>query len=290
MNFPDIVILYLAAEAAARADLTAGLTVLSRCRPGAIGVGRTRCLQKPATAVGAAFRYKSLLQSLHELHINETQQPVKVHLLDDLGLFLLAADAVLRLHWRRVCLRVFAETDAADKSFISARTDHRCQRNFLLALFLFKYCVRKNPIEEPRISFLNQTNIVDLLLHECGQIVIFLHHEFYKGILCFSNHKFFNWHIAEDAKILQIQPVERQRSKPLLHVHVSTQNIIAFSLNGCVRLIHQFLKWRDVKVQYFRQHRSIRLRLRSILHPIGRCTKFDLGVCLRSMEIKYVFS
>ena len=98
---------------------------------------------------------------------------------------------------------------------------------------------------------------------------IFLHHEFCKGILCVSNHKFFNWHIAKDAKVLQIQPVERQRSKPLLHVHVSTQNIIAFSWNSCVQLIQQFLKWRDVKVQNFRQHRSIRLRLRSVLHPIS---------------------
>ena len=283
MNFPDIVILYLAAEAAARADFPAGLAVLSRCRPGAIGVGRSRCLQKPAPTVGAAFRHKSFLQSLHELHIDEIQQPVKVHLFDDLGFFLLAADAVLRLHRRRVCLRVFTETDAADKSFISARTDHRCQRNFLLALFLFKYCVRKNAVEEPRIPLLNPSNIVNLLLHKRGQIVIFLHHEFCKGILCVSNHKFFNWHIAKDAKVLQIQPVERQRSKPLLHVHVSTQNIIAFSWNSCVQLIQQFLKWRDVKVQNFRQHRSIRLRLRSVLHPIGRCAKLNLGVCLWSM-------
>ena len=30
--------------------------------------------------------------------------------------------------------------------------------------------------------------------------------------------------------------------------------------------------------------------LRPVLHPIGRCTKFDLGVCLWPMEIKYVFS
>ena len=118
-------------------------------------------LQKPATTVGAALRHKSLLQPLHELHINKIQQPVKVHLLDDLGFFLLAADAVLRLHRRRVCLRVFTETDAADKSFISARTDHRGQRNFLLALFLFKYCVGKNAVEKPRIPFLNQTNVID---------------------------------------------------------------------------------------------------------------------------------
>ena len=39
VNFPDIVILYLAAEAAARADLTAGLAVLPRRRVGTIGVG-----------------------------------------------------------------------------------------------------------------------------------------------------------------------------------------------------------------------------------------------------------
>ena len=286
MNFPDIVILYLAAEAAARADFPAGLAVLSRCRPGAIGVGRSRCLQKPATAVGAALRHKSLLQPLHELHIDKIQQPVKVHFLDDLSIFLLAADAVLRLHRRRVCLRVFAETDTADKSSISARTDHRCQRNFLLALFLFKYRARKNTIEEPRIPFLNQTNIVDLLLHECGQIMIFLHHELRKSILCFSDRKRLDRHIAKDAKVLQIQPVERQRSQSLLHVHVSTQDIITFFLNGCVQLIQQFLKRCDIKVQYFRQHRSIRLRHRSILYPIGGCTKFDFGVCLRPMEIK----
>ena len=229
------------------------------------------------------------MQPLHELHINKIQQPVKVHLLDDLGFFLLAADAVLRLHRRRVCLRVFTETDAADKSFISARTDHRGQRNFLLALFLFKYCVGKNAVEKPRIPFLNQTNIVDLL-HERGQIVIFLHHERCKSILCFSDRKRLDRHIAEDAKVLKIQPIERQRSKSLLHVHVSTQDIITFFLNGCVQLIQQFLKRRDIKVQNFCQHCSIRLRLRPVLHPIGRCTKFDLGVCLRSMEIKYVFS
>ena len=77
--------------------------------------------------------------------------------------------------------------------------------------------IYKNAVEEPRISFLNQLNVIDLLLHECGQSVIFLHHELCKGILCFSEHKFLNRHIAEDAKVLQIQPVERQRSKPLLH-------------------------------------------------------------------------
>ena len=120
--------------------------------------------------------------------------------------------------------------------------------------------------------------------------MIFLHHELCKGILCFSDHKRLDRHIAEDAKVLQIQPVERQRSKPLLHVHVSAQNITTFFLNGCVQLIQQFLKRRNVEIQYFGQHRSIRLRLRPVLHPIGRCTKFDLGVCLRSMEIKYVFS
>ena len=283
MNLPDIIVFHLASEAAARADLTAGLAVLSRCRFRAIGVGCSGLLQKPASAVGAALRHKALLQPLHELHINEIQQPVEVHFLDDLSIFFLAADAVLRLHRRCVSLRVFTETDAADKSFISTRTDHRDQRNFLLALFLFKYCVGKNAVEEPRISFLNQTNIIDLLLHERGQIIIFLHHELRKGILCFSDCKFLDRHIAEDAKVFQIQPVERQRSKPLLHVHVSAQHIVGFFLNGCVQPIQQFLKRCDIKVQNFRQHRSIRLWLRPVLHPIGRCTKFDLGVCLRPM-------
>ena len=38
MHFPDIVVLYLASETAARADLTAGLAVLPRRRVGTIGV------------------------------------------------------------------------------------------------------------------------------------------------------------------------------------------------------------------------------------------------------------
>ena len=38
VNLPDIVVLYLASEAAARADLTAGLAVLPRRRVGTIGI------------------------------------------------------------------------------------------------------------------------------------------------------------------------------------------------------------------------------------------------------------
>ena len=38
VNLPDIVVLYFASEAAARADLTAGLAVLPRRRVGTIGV------------------------------------------------------------------------------------------------------------------------------------------------------------------------------------------------------------------------------------------------------------
>ena len=38
MHFPDVVVLYFASETAARADLPAGLAVLSRRRPGTIGI------------------------------------------------------------------------------------------------------------------------------------------------------------------------------------------------------------------------------------------------------------
>ena len=115
MNLPDVVVLYFASETAARADLPAGFSWVCRRRSGAIGKGRARRLQKPAPAVGAALRNKPALQAFHEFYIDKIQQPVKVHFFDDLGFFLLAADAVLRLHRRRVCLRVFTETDAADK-------------------------------------------------------------------------------------------------------------------------------------------------------------------------------
>ena len=51
VDLPDIVIFHLASEAAARADLTAGLAVLSRCSSGAIGVGRPGFLnQRPQLA------------------------------------------------------------------------------------------------------------------------------------------------------------------------------------------------------------------------------------------------
>mgnify|MGYP001440724822 CR=1 FL=1 len=51
VNLPDIIVFHLASEAAARADLTAGLAVLSRCSSGAIGVGRPGFLnQRPQLA------------------------------------------------------------------------------------------------------------------------------------------------------------------------------------------------------------------------------------------------
>ena len=59
VNLPDVVVLHLASEAA-DTDLAADLDVLLRYRSGAIGIGRSRCLQKPASAVGAAFQHKSL--------------------------------------------------------------------------------------------------------------------------------------------------------------------------------------------------------------------------------------
>ena len=137
MSLPNIVVLHLAAEAAGGSDLPAGLAVLPRRRFAAIGVGHTRHLQEPASAVGTALRYKALLQSLHKLHIDEIQQPVKIHLLDYLGVFSFAPDAVLRSYQRRVYLRVLPQADTTDKSLIPAGIDQLRQRFFSLMFSSF---------------------------------------------------------------------------------------------------------------------------------------------------------
>ena len=63
LHLPDFIVRNFVLKAAGRADLPAGFTWVFRRRTGAIGKGRARRLQKPAPAVGAALRHKSLLQS-----------------------------------------------------------------------------------------------------------------------------------------------------------------------------------------------------------------------------------
>ena len=186
MHFPDIVVLYLASETAARADFTAGLAVLPRRRVGTIGVGCSGLLQKPAPAVGAALRHKSLLQSFHKLHIDKIQQPVKVHFFDHLRLAPSATDAELRVYLRRIHLRICAKADAADERLQAFFLNLLGQRSFSLTLFLFKRLARKNAVQEPHIVLLNQSDGVQLLLHEPRQRIV-LHRIFAERFLRFSH-------------------------------------------------------------------------------------------------------
>ena len=249
MSLPNIVVLHLAAEAAGGSDLTAGLAVLPRRRFAAIGVGHTRHLQEPASAVGTAFRHKALLQPLHKLHIDEIQQPVKIHLFNYLGIFSFAPDTVLRSYQRRIYLRVLPQADTTDKSLITAGIDQLRQRFFSLAFFLFKHSVCKNPIQKPRIPLLNELNILDLLLHEGRYFALLIDHIFRKCLPRFLTHKFLDLHISEITEVHQIQSVERQRSKTLLHVHIGTRSvIIILFVDSRVQPVQQFLKRCDIQI------------------------------------------
>ena len=186
LHLPDFIVRNFVLKAAARADLTAGLAVLSRCSSGAIGVGCPRFLQKPATTVGAALRHKSLLQPLHELCIHKIQQPVKVHFFDHLRLAPSATDAELRVYLRRVHLRICAKADAADERLQAFFLNLLGQRSFSLAFFLFKRLACKEAVQKPRITLLNQPDGVQLLLHEPRQRIV-LHHIFAERFLRFSH-------------------------------------------------------------------------------------------------------
>lgn len=116
MDFPNVVVVDFLFEAFCRAYFATGLSALPQCRFIAVRVRCTRSLQKPPATVRAALRNKTLLQALHHLDVDEIQQSVEVHLLDNLTLSLnFAAYTVLGLYLRCVDLRISAETHSAHK-------------------------------------------------------------------------------------------------------------------------------------------------------------------------------
>lgn len=88
MGFPNIVVVDFLFKTLCRSYFTAGLPALPRCRFVAVRVRCARSLQKPPATVCTALRDKTLLQALHQFDVNEIQQSVEVHLLDDLTLTL----------------------------------------------------------------------------------------------------------------------------------------------------------------------------------------------------------
>ncbi len=124
MDFPNIVVVNFLFEAFCCAYFAAGLSALPRRRFIAVRICRARSLQKPPAAVRTAFRDKTLLQSLHQLYVDEIQQSVEVHLLDDLALALnFSVHAVLSFHQRCVYLGMLLPSRT---SSISTRKTPQC--------------------------------------------------------------------------------------------------------------------------------------------------------------------
>lgn len=124
MDLPDIVVVGFLFEAFRRPYFAAGLSILPRYRFIAVRICRARSLQKPPAAVRTAFRDKTLLQSLHQLYVDEIQQSVEVHLLDDLALALnFSAHTVLGLHLRCVYLGMLLPSRT---SSLSTRKTPQC--------------------------------------------------------------------------------------------------------------------------------------------------------------------
>lgn len=124
MDLPDIVVVDFLFEAFRRSYFAAGLSALPRYRFIAVRVRCARSLQKPPAAVRTALRNKALLQALHQLYVDEIQQSVEVHLLDDLALALnFSAHTVLGLHQRCVYLGMLLPSRT---SSLSTRKTPQC--------------------------------------------------------------------------------------------------------------------------------------------------------------------
>ncbi len=97
------------------------------------------------------------------------------------------------------------------------------QRFFSLAFFLFKSDALEHGVKKPCVTFLNETDIVQLLLDKDRRIRLLIYNIFFKCLSCFTNDKHFNGNIFEHLEVRGVQSVQRQLSRNV--VKVSSEDI-----------------------------------------------------------------
>ena len=98
---PDGVLPDLGLVALLRANIPAGLFRFSGSRTFTIGVGHTGTLQEPMSAAGTALGDEALLDTLHQLQIDEVNQPINKDPLHQLRRLIVVPCMILRQNHNR---------------------------------------------------------------------------------------------------------------------------------------------------------------------------------------------
>ena len=135
------------------------------------------------------------------------------------------------------------------------------QRFFSLAFFLFKADALEHGVKKPCVTFLNELDIVQLLLDKDRRIGLLLYNMLFKCLSCFPDDKHLNGNIFEHLEVRGVQSVQRQLSGNTQHIQVSPRGFFAVLMfHNVVKPVHHRLVRCSIKIEDLREYSSVWLR------------------------------